>query len=132
AQGFLTAPFSDLLMMSRKKRLRDRQTFKFRRTGVVRIFQKAVAKRIQFSRFTTAKSSGNQSRYRVDNRHCGNFTTRKNKISKRNVVFSVDGSDSLVDPLVTAANNDQPGPFRKLTGNVMGEKSSVGRCQHNR
>src|SRR4029450_9197302 len=97
------SPCSDLRMIPRRQHVRDRAPFPFKRSGIVRIFEKPRLEAFLLSAGSRAHYPGKQANASVDQHHRAELAAGKDIVADRHGFDGPGFEDPLVQALEAAA-----------------------------
>lgn len=109
-------------MIAAQQYIRDFHPSKFRRPGVLRIFDPSrLAKRVFFCAILVPKRSRNNPHHRFNDHHCRHFAAVADEVADRNFSGLKPNSHPLVKPLVPAAKQQNPMVLPKLFDKLLSQ-----------
>jgi len=113
-ERLLQAPPADRRMVARQQHVGHALAIIRLRARVMRTVQQARGKRILLNRLFVAERARQLPHDRVHHEQCRQFPARDDEIADRYLLVDLAGEEPLVDPLVTAREQNETGRARKL------------------
>src|SRR3990172_6008237 len=117
-------------MVAGKQNIGDALAAKFGRTRVMRIFEQAAGVRVILRAGRVAERAGQETRNRVDEDQCGEFTSGQNVIADGDFVGDEMLADALIHALVAAADQGEAFVRGQRAGDGLRENTSLRRKQN--
>src|SRR6202049_3525515 len=122
------APRRHLAVIAGDERLRDRLALELLRPSVLWIFQQPRLEALVGARRLLAHHSGQQPHAGVEQRVGGDLTSGQYEVADGNLFQAARGDDALIDALVAAADEHQPGPAGERTHAALRQRPAA-RCK---
>ena len=124
-ERFFATPPRDFFMIAAQQNFWDAPAAKFRRTRVLGKFKESRGEGIIACAFGGAKHSGDETDDGVDEDDGGNYAVGQDVISDGDLVIHEMIDDSLIDPFVMTAQDDEMFGGGKRGGGVLIEPDSA-------
>ena len=125
-QGLGVAPSGDAPVVARAEDLGDAPAPELGRPGVVGILEQAGGEGLVAGRLVVAHDARHQPGDRLHDHEGGRLPPGEDEVADRQLAVDQVAADPLVDPLVTAAQEREPGGGGQLGGQALVEAASAG------
>src|ERR1700730_3886687 len=124
------APRRHLAVIAGDERLRDRLALELLRPSVLWIFQQPRLEALIGARRLLAPHAGQQPHAGVEQRIGGDLASGQYEVADGNLFQAARGDDALIDALVAAADEYQPGPAGERAHAALRQRPAA-RCKQN-